>query len=272
MIWPSHLPYPIPHFSYPTEIKDHSTKNNSGPQPGMEFEIKCAIRGSDEEPRHRRPCSYRVRVADAMIKVAGRYQSAGMPPVTFTYAEFRPQEQRYQSLVAQGNDLPPQALNNPNVALVDLFGDGLPAVVHSGLAGFRYWRNLGGGRLDRPRSADRKFKALFTPPLRPRPPQHAPPLAPPHPGRWTGTACGGGQAPPACCGGACGKPCGRAIRCTDKPKERWPGVPPFARRPNRVFAKQRDREEVLYEKIRHSLVQQFHRRKSSLVHGRASAR
>ena len=48
--------------------------------------------------------------------------------------------------------MPPLALNDPNMALVDLFGDGLPDVLHSGPFGFRYWRNLGGGLLDRPRS------------------------------------------------------------------------------------------------------------------------
>ena len=37
------------------------------------------------------------------------------------------------------------------MALVDLFGDGLPDVLQSSPAGFRYWRNLGGGLLDRPR-------------------------------------------------------------------------------------------------------------------------
>jgi RHS repeat-associated protein len=85
---------------------------------------------------------------DALLQ----YRSASMPPVTFTYAAFRPHEQRYQSLAAEGHDMPPLALNDPNVTLVDLFGDGLPDVLHSGLGGFRYWRNLGGGRLDRPRS------------------------------------------------------------------------------------------------------------------------
>ncbi|MEH2500485.1 RHS repeat-associated protein [Bradyrhizobium sp. AZCC 1678] len=79
------------------------------------------------------------------------YQSAGMPPVTFAYSQFRPHEQRYQSLAAQGNDMPPLALNDPNVAVVDLFGDGLPDVLHGTPGGFRYWRNLGSGRLDRPR-------------------------------------------------------------------------------------------------------------------------
>jgi RHS repeat-associated protein len=83
---------------------------------------------------------------------AGQYRSASMPPVTFTYAAFRPHEQRYQSLAAEGDDMPPLALNDPNVTLVDLFGDGLPDVLHSGPGGFRHWRNLGSGRLDRPRS------------------------------------------------------------------------------------------------------------------------
>ncbi|MGW4339248.1 SpvB/TcaC N-terminal domain-containing protein [Rhodococcus koreensis] len=92
-----------------------------------------------------------VTVTGYQKDAAGIYQSASMPPVMFRYAEFRPREQRYQSIVANGNDMPPHALNNPDTALVDLFGDGLPDVLHSGPAGFRYWRNLGGGRLDRPR-------------------------------------------------------------------------------------------------------------------------
>ena len=93
-----------------------------------------------------------VTVTGYQKDAAGIYQSAGMPPVTFKYSEFRPHEQRYQSLAAQGNDMPPLALNDPNMALVDLFGDGLPDVLQSSPAGFRYWRNLGGGLLDRPRS------------------------------------------------------------------------------------------------------------------------
>jgi RHS repeat-associated protein len=79
------------------------------------------------------------------------YRSASMPPVTFEYSEFRPHEQRYQSIAARGNDLPPLALNNPDVALVDLFGKGLPDVLHTTPTGFRYWKNLGNGVLDRPR-------------------------------------------------------------------------------------------------------------------------
>src|SRR5262245_43072376 len=80
------------------------------------------------------------------------YRSASMPPVNFTYSQFRPQEQRYQSLRAVGSDAPPLALNGPNMALVDLFGDGLPDIIHAGPGGFRYWRNLGAGLMERPRT------------------------------------------------------------------------------------------------------------------------
>ncbi len=82
------------------------------------------------------------------------YRSASMPPVVFSYSAFKPHEQRYQPLQARGGDLPPLALNNPNMTLVDLFGDGLPDILHSGPEGFRYWRNLGNGMLDRPRTLE----------------------------------------------------------------------------------------------------------------------
>jgi len=93
-----------------------------------------------------------VTVTGYQKDASGAYKSASMPPVTFQYSEFRPHEQRYQSVAAEGGDMPPRALNDANVALVDLFGDGLSDVLESSSAGFRYWKNLGGGLLDRPRS------------------------------------------------------------------------------------------------------------------------
>ncbi len=83
---------------------------------------------------------------------SGNYKTERMPPVTLKYTEFRPNEQRYQPVVARGDDMPPFALNNRNMALVDLFGGGLPDVLQSDISGFRFWKNLGGGVLDRPRS------------------------------------------------------------------------------------------------------------------------
>lgn len=93
-----------------------------------------------------------VTVTGYQRDVAGNYKTERMPPVTLKYTEFKPNEQRYQSVAARGDDMPPFALNNRNMALVDLFGGGLPDVLQSDIAGFRFWKNLGGGLLDRPRS------------------------------------------------------------------------------------------------------------------------
>lgn len=93
-----------------------------------------------------------VTVTSYRRDTAHTYTSASMPPVTFDYSTFRPQEQRYQSLQARGGDLPASGLRDGQVALVDLFGDGLPDVLEMGLGGFRYRRNLGGGTLDHPRA------------------------------------------------------------------------------------------------------------------------
>ena len=82
----------------------------------------------------------------------GNYSAVSVPPVTFAYSAFRPHEQTYQSLRAEDGDLPPTNLKDPTMALVDLFGDGLPDFLQSTPLGFRYWKNLGGGLLDRPRS------------------------------------------------------------------------------------------------------------------------
>ncbi|HEX2270692.1 MAG TPA: SpvB/TcaC N-terminal domain-containing protein, partial [Pyrinomonadaceae bacterium] len=92
-----------------------------------------------------------VTVTGYKRDASGDYKSASMPPVTFKYSEFKPTEQRYQSLAARGSEMPPLALHDASMALVDLFGDGLPDVLQSNAGGFRYWRNLGGGLLDRPR-------------------------------------------------------------------------------------------------------------------------
>jgi RHS repeat-associated protein len=97
--------------------------------------------------------SFLARVAVTGYRKEGtEYIRTNMPPVTFKYSEFTPHEQRYQSITARGNDMPPLALNNPDYALVDLFGNGLPDVLHTAPTGFRYWENLGNGTLDRPQS------------------------------------------------------------------------------------------------------------------------
>ena len=77
------------------------------------------------------------------------YLSRKLPPVEFGYSAFEPEKQHYQSVTAEGNDLPPRSLNDPEFSLIDLFGDGLPDVVQLTDDAFYYWRNLGNGKLDR---------------------------------------------------------------------------------------------------------------------------
>ena len=72
-----------------------------------------------------------------------------LPPLEFGYTGFEPETRRFSSVT--GPDLPPASLASPDFETVDLFGAGLPDVLQlNGVA--RYWRNLGGGTFDRPRS------------------------------------------------------------------------------------------------------------------------
>jgi RHS repeat-associated protein len=74
---------------------------------------------------------------------------ASLPPLEFSYTSFQPGQQQFRTL--QGTALPATSLANPNLELVDLFGQGLLDILEmSGVV--RYWRNLGGGQFDAPRS------------------------------------------------------------------------------------------------------------------------
>lgn len=74
---------------------------------------------------------------------------AVLPPLTFSYTGFEPGQQQFRAL--QGNAMPATSLANPDLELVDLFGQGLLDIVEMG-AVVRYWRNLGGGQFAAPRS------------------------------------------------------------------------------------------------------------------------
>jgi RHS repeat-associated protein len=71
-----------------------------------------------------------------------------LPPLEFGYTRFEPQGRKFARL--QGAELPARSLADPDLELVDLFGNGLPALLEMNDT-VRYWRNLGGGRFDRPR-------------------------------------------------------------------------------------------------------------------------
>ena len=74
---------------------------------------------------------------------------AELPPLSFGYTGFAP---LLRDLVAvTGPDLPPLAVGTRGCEQVDVSGGGLPDVVQLDRHTARYWRNLGGGRFDRPR-------------------------------------------------------------------------------------------------------------------------
>jgi RHS repeat-associated protein len=74
-----------------------------------------------------------------------------LPPLDFAYTEFDPSRRIYQAMSAIGEAVPERSLAHPDFELADLFGGGLPDVVQIGDVN-RYWRNLGDGRFDLPRS------------------------------------------------------------------------------------------------------------------------
>lgn len=71
-----------------------------------------------------------------------------MPAPRFNYSTFNPENRKFSPV--QGRDMPTQSLSDPNLQLVDLFGNGLPDFLETKGA-VRYWRNLGNGRFDMPR-------------------------------------------------------------------------------------------------------------------------
>ena len=71
-----------------------------------------------------------------------------LPPVEFSYTQFEPEKRKFVPLT--GSQLPASSIGNPEYELADLFGNGLPDVLQMN-SSVRYWRNLGGGRFDRPR-------------------------------------------------------------------------------------------------------------------------
>lgn len=72
-----------------------------------------------------------------------------LPPLQFAYSRFEPSKRKFSAVT--GKSLPPFSLGNPNFELVDLFGNGLPDIFEMDDT-VRYWRNLGGGQFDMPRS------------------------------------------------------------------------------------------------------------------------
>jgi hypothetical protein len=85
----------------------------------------------------------------SQVKVTGHDgdKSGALPPLEFRYTSFQPEKRDFFPL--QGFDMPSGSLANPNIELVDIFGNGLPDLVEMN-GTVRYWRNIGGNRFDMP--------------------------------------------------------------------------------------------------------------------------
>jgi RHS repeat-associated protein len=77
-----------------------------------------------------------------------------LPPLTLEYTAWDPTRRTYENLTAPNGWLPDRSLSDASYELVDLFGNGLPDVLHTTSTGYRYWRNLGGLRFAPPVSMD----------------------------------------------------------------------------------------------------------------------
>jgi RHS repeat-associated protein len=86
----------------------------------------------------------------SQVKVIGHDgdETETLPPLEFRYTNFELNRRDFFPL--QGSDLPARSLANPDLELVDIFGNGLPDLLEMN-GTVRYWRNLGNGRFDLPR-------------------------------------------------------------------------------------------------------------------------
>lgn len=127
---------------------------------------RIEIRTHADEPRLAR--AYHLRYADELGRAAPIGNGASLlrrievegvdgetrealPPLEFEYTAFRPEDRVYQPLTGVSGAFPERSLAHPDYELADLFGSGLPDIVQLGGVQ-RYWKNLGNGRFDLPRS------------------------------------------------------------------------------------------------------------------------
>ena len=71
-----------------------------------------------------------------------------LPAPRFSYSTFDPEQRKFTPL--DDTNLPTQSLSDPDLELLDLFGNGLPDLLET-KGVIRYWRNLGDGNFDMPR-------------------------------------------------------------------------------------------------------------------------
>ena len=84
----------------------------------------------------------------ARVRVVGHDGEATqeLPPLELDYTVFEPAERDFTRVL--GPDLPARSLAGPDLALIDVTGQGLPDLIETQGGAVRRWRNLGNGRFD----------------------------------------------------------------------------------------------------------------------------
>jgi RHS repeat-associated protein len=78
-------------------------------------------------------------------------RSPSLPELKLDYSQFHPDQRDHRRFFAVRGQLPARSLADGNLELVDLHGQGLPDILEFGPS-LRYFRNLGGGSFDAPRT------------------------------------------------------------------------------------------------------------------------
>jgi RHS repeat-associated protein len=116
-------------------VQTHAGQNRSVREYGFHYE---------NDPRNRVSLLKRVEVTG--FDDNGQPVSE-LPPLEFGYTTFEPERRKFEAL---SGSLPASSLSNPDVEMVDMFGNGLPDILEMN-GTVRYWRNLGEGKFDLPR-------------------------------------------------------------------------------------------------------------------------
>lgn len=113
-------------FKYLDELSTHELKklNITAPNNGLFYLYQIEVTGHDGQ------------------------HTETLPAPSFSYSTFDPEKRTFKPLA--NKNLPVQSLADPNLELVDLFGNGLPDLLET-KGTMRYWRNLGNGNFDMPR-------------------------------------------------------------------------------------------------------------------------
>jgi RHS repeat-associated protein len=104
-------------------------------------------------PAERQPLNAVSLLSQIIVEGHDGAEVETLPPLEFNYSAFEPSRQQFVDFSADRGFLPPKSLADPQFELVDLFGNGLPDVVQVD-GQVRYWRNLGNGKFDFPRTMD----------------------------------------------------------------------------------------------------------------------